>query len=99
MRIKLHSGARQDFDDAKRHYVSIRPDLAARFIDEVNAGFELIKQDPQRWRIVSGSIRRVLTKVFPFSILYIVEGEVVHVVAVAHSSRMPGYWAGRIENQ
>jgi len=72
MRINLHSGARQDFDDAKRHYASIRPDLAARFIDEVNAGFELIKQDSHSWRIVSGFIRRVLTKVFPFSLLYIV---------------------------
>ena len=27
------------------------------FIDEVNAGFEPIKQYPQRWRIVEGSIR------------------------------------------
>ncbi len=98
MRIKLHSGAKQDFDDALRHYASIRPDLAARFINEVNAGFELIGQDPQRWRIVSGSIRRLQTKVFPFSLLYVIEGKTVHVVAVAHSSRLPGYWAGRTEN-
>ena len=59
MRLKLHSGGKQDFEDAVRHYVAVRPDLAARFIDEVNASFELIKQDPQRWRIVQGSIRRV----------------------------------------
>ena len=99
MRLKLHSGAKQDFEDAVRHYVAVRPDLAARFIDEVNASFELIKQDPQRWRIVQGSIRRVLTKGFPFALLYMIEGKTVHIVAVAHSSRMPGYWARRMEDQ
>lgn len=99
MRIRLHSGARQDFDDAVVHYASIQPDLAARFIGEVNADFDLIKQDPQRWRIVSGSIRRVRITMFPFSLLYVVEGEVAHVLAVAHSSRRPGYWASRAESR
>ena len=66
-----------------RYFAAIRPDLAARFIDEVDAGFELIKQDPQRWRIVHGSIRRVLTKGFPIALLYVIEGKTVHIVAVA----------------
>ena len=96
MKIRLHSGAKQDFDDAVRHYAAIRPELAGRFIDEVNAGFDQIIQDPQRWRIVSGSVRRVMTKVFPFTLLYIIEGETAFVVAVAHNSREPGSWAERI---
>lgn len=57
MKIRLHSGAKRDFDDAVRHYAAIRPELAGRFIDEVNAGFDQIIQDPQRWRVVGGSGR------------------------------------------
>ena len=95
MKIRLHSGARQDFDDAVRHYAAIRPILAERFVDEVSAGFEMIVRDPLRWRIVSGEVRRVLIKVFPFSLLYVIEGEIAYVVAVAHNSREPGYWAQR----
>ena len=98
MKFRLHSGAKQDFDDAVWHYAAIRPELAARFIDEVNAGFEKIIRNPRRWRVVSGSIRRVLTKAFPFALLYIIEGETPHIVAVAHSSRKPGYWSERIES-
>ena len=96
MEIRLHSGAKRDFDDAVRHYAAIGPELAGRFIDAVNAGFDQIIQDPQRWRIVSGSVRRVLTKIFPFTLLYIIEGDTAFVVAVAHNSREPGYWAERI---
>ncbi len=96
MKIRLHSGAKQDFDDAVRHYAAIRPELAGRFIDEVNAGFDQIIQEPQRWRVVGGGVRRVLTKKFPFALLYIIEGETAHIVAVAHSSRAPTYWAGQV---
>ena len=95
MRIRLHSGAKQDFDVAVRHYAAIRPQLANRFINEVSIGFDKIIHDPLRWRIVSGSVRRVLTKGFPFALLYVIEGEVAFVVAVAHNSREPGFWADR----
>lgn len=95
MKIRLHSGAKQDFDEAVRHYEAIRPDLAARFINEVDAGFGKIVEDPLRWRVVDGDVRRLLIKVFPFALLYIVEGETAYVLAVAHNSREPGYWADR----
>ncbi len=32
---------------------------------------------------------------FPFSLVYVVRGEILFVVAVAHQSRRPGYWRGR----
>ena len=96
MKVRLHSGAKKDFDDAVRHYAAIRPELAERFINEVNAGFDKIIQEPTRWRVVGGDVRRVLTRVFPFSLLYIIEGEIAYIVAVAHNSREPGYWVSRL---
>ena len=34
-------------------------------------------------------------KQFPYRLVYHVKDEVISVIAVAHQSREPGYWAGR----
>ena len=35
-------------------------------------------------------------KVFPFYVAYVVEGELVWVLAIAHGYRRPGYWRKRV---
>lgn len=38
---------------------------------------------------------RLHFKRFPYTLFFRIEGEFVRVIAVAHQSRRPGYWAGR----
>ena len=45
---------------------------------------------------VYAEVRRVLVKRFPYGVYYLVEGEVLLVLAVAHSRRKPHYWADRM---
>lgn len=33
---------------------------------------------------------------FPYSVVYHLSGEVIRVIAVAHQSRRPGYWRGKM---
>jgi hypothetical protein len=40
-------------------------------------------------------MRRVVLRRFPFSIIYRVRGEEILVIALAHASRLPAYWAAR----
>jgi len=57
---------------------------------------EMVLKAPQRWpRYISGT-RRYVFPVFPFSIVYFVDNDTVHVVAIAHGSRKPGYWRTRL---
>jgi hypothetical protein len=42
------------------------------------------------------STRRVIVKKFPFSPIYRPEAEGIVVFAVAHHSRLPGYWRDRV---
>jgi hypothetical protein len=35
---------------------------------------------------------------FPFTIQYMFYDNIVYIVAVAHQSRRPGYWKGRIKD-
>lgn len=41
------------------------------------------------WR---GTIRRLTLRRFPFSLVYLVEADVIQVIAFAHQRRKPGYW-------
>jgi hypothetical protein len=61
------------------------------FIISIENAIEAILQDPLRWRRVDEDVRRCLTRVFPYAILYTIEDDYILIVAVAHCSREPGY--------
>ena len=42
-----------------------------------------------------GQVRRVPIGRFPYHLVYAYNDDVVHVLAIAHDRREPGYWAGR----
>ena len=70
--------------------------LGSAFAREVEAAIARVLEAPERWHFVEQDIRRCLTRVFPDSILYTVEKNFVLIVAVAHGSREPEDWRGRI---
>jgi hypothetical protein len=41
-------------------------------------------------------VRRCLTPVFPYAVLYTIEPEFIHIAAVTHCARQPGYWKERL---
>lgn len=45
---------------------------------------------------VSQGVRRRVVPKFPYALVYFVEAKVLNVVAVAHTSRRPGYWVERL---
>jgi hypothetical protein len=55
-----------------------------------------IVEAPTRWRVIDEDVRRCLTRVFPFGILYTIEADFLLIVAVMHLSRVPNYWKSRI---
>jgi len=95
MKFVFHRDALAEYQEAAQHYAEIDPRLALRFVDAVERAINLIVESPQRWRELDDGIRRCLTRVFPFAILYSVESDHVLIVAVMHCSREPGYWKGR----
>ena len=45
------------------------------------------------------TIRRVIIKNFPFTIVYRPEADGIVVFAVAHHARLPGYWRNRVSSR
>jgi plasmid stabilization system protein ParE len=69
--------------------------VAERFIAAVEDAIERILGSPTRWRIMDEDVRRCLTHVFPYGVVYTIEPDFVLIVAVMHCSREPGYWKTR----
>jgi len=96
MRYEFHPEALEEYEAAALWYAERDPELAERFVHSVEEAIGRILEAPDRWRIIDQDVRRCLTRVFPYGILYTIEADFVLILAVMHCSRKPGYWKGRI---
>lgn len=96
MRYEFHPEALDEYNEAGHYYAQRQPGLDLRFIVSVEEAIERILEDPYRWRPFDADVRRCLTCVFPYAVLYSIETGYVLIIAVAHCSREPGYWKHRI---
>ena len=95
MRYEFHPEALDEYDEAGHYYARQQPGLDLRFIVCIEEAIELVLKAPYRWRFFEEDVRRCLTRVFPYAILYTIEPDFVLIVAIAHCSREPGYWKHR----
>jgi len=89
--VFLHE-AEQEMLEAARYYESQASGLGIDYLSEVERAVVAISEFPMTWPILEGELRIRLVRRFPFGI----ESEEIVIVAVAHLSRRPGYWRGRI---
>lgn len=93
-----HSEARLEFDEAVDWYLDRDPRAALRFlfaVDEITAS---IVTDPERYELIAPELRAVRIPKFPYRMIYRIHRDEVQVVAVAHTSRRPGYWNARLDS-
>jgi toxin ParE1/3/4 len=96
MKFRFHREASEEYFASVAFYEDEQSGLGWKFVQAVEAGIQNVMEQPDRWRTFDGRLRRVLVETFPFHLIYgIRDGEVVFL-AVAHCSRMPGYWKGRL---
>ena len=96
MRYEFHPEALAEYEAAALYYAERDAAVGQRFIAAVEDAIDRILDSPTRWRVLDEDVRRCLTRVFPYGVLYTIEPGFVLIVAVMHCSREPGYWKGRI---
>ena len=95
--IKFHDAAAIEYDAAFDWYLARSADAASRFDTEVERALRQIAESPQRWAAGISGTRRHLLRKFPFMLIYReLSQKTVQIVAVAHTSRKPGFWKQRI---
>lgn len=65
------------------------------FSQEVERVARLAGMRPELGSPGAHRTRRLYLKRFPYTLIYRVQSGTVRIIAVAHQSRRPGYWAGR----
>jgi plasmid stabilization system protein ParE len=95
MNLRILDEAADEFSDAIGRYESIESGLGIRLKEEVKSVVDWIADHPELPRVRSKGYRRVNLKVFPDYIAYILHADVIWVLAVAHSARLPEYWIAR----
>ena len=96
MRYEFHPDALSEYEEAAHYYASCQKGLELRFMAAVEHAVQQILETPERWRILEEDIRRCLTRVFPYAVLYTIESDYVLIIAVMHCHREPGYWHHRV---
>jgi plasmid stabilization system protein ParE len=87
--------AEQDIRDAFDWYEDKRNGLGYDFLLHIDAGFELILRDPFAFPIEYKNTRKHLIKRFPFKIIYLIENDIVIILAVLHGKRDPNLLKSR----
>lgn len=94
-RVVFRRAALEDFEEAASWYEGQRAGLGEEFAAEIDAAVERAADDPHRFPIAQGEIRRSVARRFPFSVYYRIRGDRIVVLAVFHARRDPSVWQRR----
>lgn len=96
-RYRFHPEARAEARAATEWYRDRSSETARGFADAVAEGLQSIRVHPEAWPIWRGAdVRRRVLRRYPYSIFFVLDRDVVVIVAIAHHKRRPGYWLPRL---
>jgi plasmid stabilization system protein ParE len=93
--LRWSDGAGSDLKEAYDFYKEAAgQSVASEFRESVETSVALIKLFPQIAAMGSHGFHQKQVARFPYAIIYRITSE-IEILAVAHSSREPGYWSNR----
>ena len=96
--VRFHGAARAELVSEIQYYAAIDRRLAERLAVSIERATRLAAEFPDMGSQYKYGTRRVFPRRFPYSLVYVVRGEVIYVLAVAPFSRRPGYWRSRMSD-
>lgn len=102
LRVLVDPAAGQELREATNWYEDEQPGLGNDLLTEVDVTIEYIV----RWPDLAPPLpvpgtrhqaRRAPLSRFPFGIIYVVVGDTLWVLAIAHGRRRPLYWRDRMQ--
>jgi len=100
-KFDFHPLAREEYFESLDYYADRSYHAGEEFLEEFEDGIQSIIRFPEAYTVIENrvpAIRRKTLNQFPFSIIYVNAPAVIYILAVAHQSRHPNYWKGRIKD-
>lgn len=96
MKLVMLGEAERDFAESVAYYETKEPGLGQRFRNQVVATVDRIRRSPELPRLRPKGYRRANLHVFPHYVAYVIRGDVIWIVAIAHGYRHPAFWIHRL---
>ena len=93
--VRVLPAAEEELSEAWRWYESQRDGLGDQFLMCVEAAIASAARNPEMYAPVHRSVRRVLTRRFPYGVFFILEPPTVTVIAIFRASRDSRQWKER----
>ena len=94
--ISVHPEAEAEYEGALGWYLERSIRAADRFELAFDEALRSIAENPKRFPVLDAIHRYSILRRYPYSVIFRFDDDVVRVVAVAHSKRLPGYWRDRV---
>src|SRR5690349_3453010 len=94
-KISFNSEAEEELNYAADYYESRKEGLGISFLHEIQKSLQIIQTNPNIGQIYINTIRRIIIKRFPYSIVYSINEHEIYIIAIAHLKRKPKYWEER----
>lgn len=94
--IAYHPDAQLEIAEASAWYQWHEAGLGERFLEELTGAERFVQRQPSLGTPHSFGSRTRRMHIFPYILIYTEEPKRIWVLAVAHCSREPDYWASRL---
>jgi plasmid stabilization system protein ParE len=94
--FEYHPEARAELFGEFDWYAHRSVDAAESFLDSVRAAIDQAVSFAMSGQRYLAGTRRIVVRDFPYLLVYRQRASQVEVIAVAHTSRRPGYWRDRL---
>ena len=95
-RVSYNTTARREYLAAVDWY-SDRSDIAGEgFIRAIAVTLDAVSTFPRLYALSDGTRREAQVEGYPYAVVYRETKRGIRVIAVAHTSREPGYWVNRV---
>jgi toxin ParE1/3/4 len=101
-RVRFDDEADAEYRFAGLWYEARREHLGIEFLDAVDATIDQIVAMPRAGPLVRRlpadvPVRRRAVPRFPYYVVYLEMATHIHILAIAHDRRKPGYWKDRLK--
>jgi addiction module RelE/StbE family toxin len=96
MKLRYLRDAQREVRDGVAYYHERNPQAARGFTEALRDEERRILQHPLAATRIRADFRARKIPRFPYSLIYRVQSDEILIVALAHHSRRPEYWSGRI---
>ena len=96
--VRFLEPAQLEAEEAVAYFDGRLEGLGDRFERELMHTTQLLHERPLIGYRLTRRVRKFRLRKFPYNVIYVVAGDEIVIVAVAHHKRRPGYWRARVSH-